>query len=574
MDKRKDGQVVQLFWAIGQFCKGNLVDQMESAAAELTSALSTIQSPISTNAQRQRAHETIEAAKQRPSECATLGVALILRTESCLEAGNSKFLALSLLQHVLRFHWDTISKQEKETLKDAMVAWVAGPESSLNHAPRFLVEKSCAVLAQIAERMWPVNWRQFDDFLKTLFYKDIHSQERALLVFKCLVEDTFLFENSIAELRKKDLSISLIAITVDAPVLNKVYCSGDRALASSVSSGLNVDYVLNMIRADPGNEGWLLRLSKNLIRLKQSDQNANPNIKHLIRLSLETIAAILNWIILEGIESSNILALLFELLISPSFEERMDATECLITLLSRSSLVSEEHCWRVILDPIFDSPFLLAGIRTAVAGVYGLGPDAWGVTLDQATQRIAVIETERHEYLKKLAELIAVFGEHQVFYKHMTQKPPNFGSFLELVVYFTCHPSRSISLAVAPIWSDMATHEVYKHAPELSNYKVRLIDCSVARITQMHSLPPGPGGPFSPETVRAYDEVEFLEEGEKAACIDALRQRCMELVKFLMVDYAAVVVATVEGYTRALAFTPQEDARNASLRAERCLWST
>ncbi|KAI9312056.1 hypothetical protein BDR26DRAFT_566476 [Obelidium mucronatum] len=144
----------------------------------------------------------------------------------------------------------------------------------------FLKEKTCVLVAQTAERMWPLQWPELDGFLRASFLLNLDAQECVLLIYKTIIEDTFCYENSIAEMRKKDLSTSLIAITVDSSVLNSVYTK-DR-------ESTQVESVLNIIRADPHAEGWLRRLAQNLVALKRNkDSGINSGrYEKLILLTL------------------------------------------------------------------------------------------------------------------------------------------------------------------------------------------------------------------------------------------------------------------------------------------------
>ncbi|KAJ3196614.1 hypothetical protein HDU82_001733 [Entophlyctis luteolus] len=188
------------------------------------------------------------------------------------------FFGLALIAHVLRFAYDMLSPTEKESLKAGLTMLM---------------------------------------------------QEYALIIFKTLSEDVFVFENTIGEMRKKDLSTALMAITLDVDILNSVYFA-DRQYKSAASKHYAVqefaaDDVLNFIRADRMRTGWLSRLIENLVALKTSKygQLDHEFQEKLTISTLESIGVIMHWMILDGIESTGVLRVLLELLTSHSVQERL-----------------------------------------------------------------------------------------------------------------------------------------------------------------------------------------------------------------------------------------------------------
>ncbi|KAJ3059770.1 hypothetical protein HDU98_004194, partial [Podochytrium sp. JEL0797] len=510
-----------------------------SGLQQLHAALAAIHDPSSTNATRRAAQQHLDALKTTLSafELARLGLQLSNEGEIAL-----RFFGLSLVEFVLRLAWEQLDAPQVLVLRDDLVALLFASTANPG-TPPFVKEKTCALVAQMAERIWPLHWPEFDKFLRDFFHASSASQEAALLIYKSLVEDTFCFENSIAELRKKDLSMSLIAITVDSAVLNSVY-RHDRE-STAVATQLDVDVIMNLIRADPHNEGWLHRLINNLVVLKRVV--AEPELSHakkLIHLELDVISTVFQWVILEGIQSSGVLPFIFELLLSPSPEERIDAADCLISLLGRSSLVAEEKFWPVIVTPLFGEPFLLGTLFNAILGTYKCADWSQIYTLAETT----VLSEDEYLFLKSLAEVVAAFGERQMFYKQMTQKPVRFESFLELLVFFTTHPARMISSTAAPVWSDLAAHEHFKKTPEVYQSTGRLLNFCIARISEGDS-------DFITPTAKEYDEVEFGDEADKKACMDSNRVRYLDILKFIATIQPFELYASVDSHIRQLVFS-------------------
>ncbi|ORY38147.1 hypothetical protein BCR33DRAFT_769275 [Rhizoclosmatium globosum] len=431
-----------------------------SALQQLTAALSAIHNPLTDNAIRAAAQQHIDSLKT------SLAAFDLARLGLQLSTGNSdlsvRFFGLSLIEYVLRLAWDQLSLDQAHSLKSFL---------TLQQTGRITI-------------------------LRSAHLQNSHG-------------DTFCYENSIAELRKKDLSVSLMAITVDSVVLNTVIRSDREA-------------TMNLIRADAlQNEGWLHRIIKNFVALKQQE----GNMEKLKLLSLDIISTVLQWIILEGVESTNVLPLVFELLGSPVHEERIAATECLASLFSRSSLVGEEKYWPVVVTPLFDTSYLLSAVFASILKLYQCND--WNQIYVALESR--VLDEDGYEYLKRIADALAVFGERQLFYKQMVQKPVRFESYIELMYFFSVHPSRMVSSIVSPVWNDLASHE---------HFQTRF-----SFITPM---------------AKQYDSMEFDNEHDKKACIDSNRVRYLDILKYFAAIQPFEVFSVVDAHIRALIFGSHE----------------
>ncbi|KAJ3020762.1 UNVERIFIED_CONTAM: Exportin-5 [Siphonaria sp. JEL0065] len=477
---------------------------------QLEAALIAIHNPLSDNATRAAAQLHLDTLKTTLPSFDVVKLGLKLFSES--QNVQMRFFGLSLVEFVLRLGWDRLDELQIGAVREDLVSALMA-SFSLHHESLFLREKLCILVAQVAERMWPLQWPEFDRFLREAFHANVEAQECTLLVYKTLVEDTFCFENSIAELRKKDLSMSLIAVTLDSSVLNSVYRS-DRESTATLSNPVDVDSVLHVIRADPHQEGWLRRLTQNLIILKRIPQQSaeGAKAKKLIFLTLDIVSTICQWIILD--------------------------------------LVAEEKFWPVIITPLFETPYL-GTIFTTIQGIYQC-PD-WSQIYSFSNSKVV---SDDYEYLKRLAEAVAVFGERQLFHKQMTQKPSRFESYLELLYFFTSHPSRTISSIAASQWADLAGHEHFKGAAEVHQYTKRLISLCVARISEGDSE-------FISMASKAYDEVDFDDEGERRGCIDANRVRYLDILKYCAAWNPVDTFAGADAHLRGLLFSSHSNvARN------------
>ena len=88
-------------------------------------------------------------------------------------------------------------------------------------------------------------------------------------MFKILFEDVFIYDDFLADLRKKDLVTALNSITANAQTLSEIY-GNDSDQNQNVDNQLNVNLILTMIRANPHNDGWLERWTADSKQLFQA----------------------------------------------------------------------------------------------------------------------------------------------------------------------------------------------------------------------------------------------------------------------------------------------------------------
>jgi hypothetical protein len=139
-----------------------------------------------------------------------------------------------------------------------------------------------------------------DSFLRKLYYQDVsrlkpyhwhgnnlkkpvqyRSQELVLIIWRTFIEDLFLFDDPVAELRKTDLTTSLTSVMVHAEVLQKLYSQGRSSDETQESSQPKTDALLYSIRADP-TLGWLDVWNQSIMQL-----NDMRNTKVLPFINLE-----------------------------------------------------------------------------------------------------------------------------------------------------------------------------------------------------------------------------------------------------------------------------------------------
>ena len=147
-----------------------------------------------------------------------------------------------------------------------------------------------------------------------------------LLIYRSLAEDIYLYDDAVAELRKKELNTGMLAISISTGMVEKWLqrnpeSGGLVGMPPSVSS-FDVGAVLDVLRVSPHNDGWLNRWTKNvpaLHALLMNDVRGNRSIEcqryhneHVLQttahagiterlciLHLNTLSVFVDWVVLE-----------------------------------------------------------------------------------------------------------------------------------------------------------------------------------------------------------------------------------------------------------------------------------
>ncbi|KAF9931292.1 hypothetical protein BGZ67_005404 [Mortierella alpina] len=206
----------------------------ESALRQLLAALETIYSVSSTNEARQQAQKFCEALKQDPSG-PLYGYYLAHKDNQ--QPDVVRHFGLGLIEDVGSLH---------------MLAEQA-----------FIKEKIARLFVEVVKREWPGTWDDMDVFLRQLYFKDETTREMALLILRSICEDVCIYDDAVAGLRKKDLRAGLLVIMASESVLKEHYPDGVKGHHNEVT----------LMVGEPGNDGWISRLSLLLQELLPKCQN-------------------------------------------------------------------------------------------------------------------------------------------------------------------------------------------------------------------------------------------------------------------------------------------------------------
>ncbi|KAI8898750.1 armadillo-type protein [Globomyces pollinis-pini] len=406
---------------------------MDSGVHEMIrNALSTIHNPLSSNEQRLSAQNYCDVQKQNFK----LDIALGLANDPNYTV---RFFGLDMILYAVEH------TSHHDQLKPTIVSLI---QCFTENDPKYLKVKYSQLVVALVKRIWPQQWTDFDLILRS-FHDNEATFEISLMILKSLIEDVFIYDDPLANQRKLPLSTSLMAVSFGQKFGN-VWFEKQKG-----ANNADLDLLLNIVRADTINEGWIIRTLDDLKKcysflLISKNDAQQRRLEELTILCLYTLSSFLEWVPFSALLETETMSLLFQLIHSPNMKI-VDVVVDLITLLfsHHISIDEEDVRFELIVNPL-----LTGGLLQQTLSLWS---NLNSYVQSQITQHSSIPEVE-YGILKKISKMISVFGINQICFKKNTTIPNGFPLYLESIIKLIEHPSLSISL----IGIDFV-YEAYRH---------------------------------------------------------------------------------------------------------------
>ncbi|KAJ3053173.1 hypothetical protein HK097_004905 [Rhizophlyctis rosea] len=180
--------------------------------SQISQALFVVYSPTSSNEQRRLAGGFLEQVKGNP---ASVPVAHSLAHKDNGQPDELRYFGLSVLENIIKFKWNSaeLSDADRQKLKELVVNLTADGLKGFADEKSFIKEKVAKIFVEVAKRLFPLQWADMDLLLMNMYRADEKSQEMVLLIYRSLAEDIYIYDDAVAELRKKELTTGMLAVS-------------------------------------------------------------------------------------------------------------------------------------------------------------------------------------------------------------------------------------------------------------------------------------------------------------------------------------------------------------------------
>lgn len=154
-------------------------------------------------------------------------------------------------------------------------------------------------------------------------------------MYRSLAEDIFIYEDTIAELRKPQLITAMTSVIVSAPILERLYAKSVHE-NQTMAGKTDLVALLNLIRVNPHNEGWLARWILSLgewkrawtvavrlicldsLQISNKEAQAAEIAERLMVDILNTLSVFLDWAVVPSLLETSALDVLLDLILTES----------------------------------------------------------------------------------------------------------------------------------------------------------------------------------------------------------------------------------------------------------------
>ena len=322
---------------------------------------------------------------------------------------------------------------------------------------RFITLKQSKVFCELAKRIWPLNWMDFDLTLRSLYSQTWDQKLLVIQILKTLMQDVFIYDDYIASRRKTELSSSLIAITSDSQYLNSWILKAREDPDPKQVVKRDLDLMIEIIRNDPDNKGWLYRCVQDII------QSAGQRDYKQLKEFLLFLDCMLEWVPLLSVQTCNCFGMLIELLgMTDSVDIQELVLDCMTTLVQRQFngvdlAVRIEMIWRNLFDMNLVSNLLQVWAKLHHASAIGFEE------IRQAQYTYIPSSEIYCRILQKVSQVLGLIGSFHLAFKGNTELPKNYGIYQEFMRLMTFHPNVFVATSAVEYFADAVKHLFLKN---------------------------------------------------------------------------------------------------------------
>eukprot|EP01127_Copromyxa_protea_P024039 TRINITY_DN9291_c0_g2_i1.p1 TRINITY_DN9291_c0_g2~~TRINITY_DN9291_c0_g2_i1.p1 ORF type:complete len:1204 (+),score=281.47 TRINITY_DN9291_c0_g2_i1:31-3612(+) len=299
----------------------------------------------------------------------------------------------SVMDYVVKNKWNDFQYHTRVEIRNALLSFMVAGTKEVLEEQVFIKEKFVAVLVEIAKRDWPTTWKTLWEDVSGVAQKGDKQLELSLLFFGALAQDIHDFNQDLPKNRIRLLSNALDEIV-----------------------GRILDFYYKAIEMSFGK----FQQAKSV-----SDSHSMKLYHKIMSAGLKGLQSYIEWIPLTQIEGKRNLWHVFCLLLS-DISVRTTSAECLILLLSRAE--KKEKLKQLAL---FD--FVPLIIRSMSINSDDFDND--------------------YAFQKRVSQLLSLLGiKHLQYCQTQFIIPPNYETFLEVMLQVSAHPSMTITSFMLPFW--------------------------------------------------------------------------------------------------------------------------
>ncbi|XP_006882200.1 PREDICTED: exportin-5 [Elephantulus edwardii] len=307
------------------------VDQVNALCEQLVKAVTVMMDPSSTQRYRLEALKFCEEFKEKCPICVPCGLRLAEKTQIAIV----RHFGLQILEHVVKFRWNSMSRLEKFYLKNSVMELIANGTLSILEEENHIKDVLSRIVVEMIKREWPQHWPDMLVELDTLSKQGETQTELVMFILLRLAEDVVTFQ-TLPPQRRRDIQQTL-----------------------TQNMGRIFSFLLNT-------------LQENLNKYRQvktdTSQESKAQANYRVGVAaLNTLAGYIDWVSMNHITAENCKLLEMLCLLLNEQELQLGAAECLLIAVSRKGKLEDRKPLMVLFGDVA-MHYILSAAQTADGG--------------------------------------------------------------------------------------------------------------------------------------------------------------------------------------------------------------
>ncbi|KAM5263125.1 exportin-5 [Ctenodactylus gundi] len=406
------------------------MDQVNALCEQLVKAVTVMMDPSSTQRYRLEALKFCEEFKEKCPICVPCGLRLAEKTQIAIV----RHFGLQILEHVVKFRWNSMSRLEKVYLKNSVMELITNGTLNILEEENHIKDALSRIVVEMIKREWPQHWADMLMELDALSRQGETQTELVMFILLRLAEDVVTFQ-TLPPQRRRDIQQTLTQ---------------------------HMERIFSFL---------LSTLQEHMSKYQQMKTDASQEAKaqascRVGTAALSTLAGYIDWVSMNHVTAENCKILETLCLLLSEQELQLGAAECLLIAISRKGKLEDRKPLMVLFGDVA-MHYILSAAQTA---------DGRGLV-------------EKHYvFLKRLCQVLCALGSQLCALLGADSDvttPANFGKYLESFLAFTTHPSQFLRSSTQMTWGALFRHEILSRDPVLLAIIPKYLRASMTNLVKM-----------------------------------------------------------------------------------------
>uniref|UniRef100_A0A8D3BU13 Importin N-terminal domain-containing protein n=1 Tax=Scophthalmus maximus TaxID=52904 RepID=A0A8D3BU13_SCOMX len=442
-----------------------MADQVAAVCEQLVKAVNVMMDAESSQIYRLEALKFYEEFKETNSFCVPCGLQLADRAQPAVV----RHFGLQILEHVIKFRWNSMQQQEKVQLKECAMQLLSNGTRPILEEESHIKDALSRITVEMIKREWPQHWPDMLKEMEALTGQGEAQTELVMLILLRLAEDVITFQ-TLPTQRRRDIQQTLTQ---------------------------NMESIFSFMMA--------------VMQINMEDYRRLARAHCRVAVAtLNTLAGYIDWVSLVYITSGNchLLEMLCLLLSEP--ELQLEAAECLLIAISRKGKLEDRK------------PFMLLFDDVAIHYILSAAQSADGLAIS-----VEVVE-RRYVFLKRLCQVLCALGGQLcslVGSDVEVEIPANLSKYMEALLSFTTHSSQFLKSSPQATWGALFRHETMSKDAVVVAMAVKYLKASMTNLVKT-GFPSRDDNPSC-----EYSRVDFDSDEDFNSFFNSFRAQQGEVVR-------------------------------------------